>query len=129
MFSRTSIAKARYAGRGLTLVKHAGFERQGDGVYLYPDKGYLVDVSDESLPICDCAEYKANLHPRQAVAEGKRVVRNPGPVCKHILKARVLAGKLDLLGALEGLPEELKAEARTAYMGEATRLKPTIDFV
>jgi hypothetical protein len=128
MFSRTSIAKARYAGRGLTLVKHAGFERQGDGVYLYPDKGYLVDVSDESLPICDCAEYKANLHPRQAVAEGKRVVRNPGPVCKHILKARVLKGDLDLQRACERLPEVLKAEVRKALLTEARRLAPAIHY-
>jgi hypothetical protein len=128
MFSKTSIAKARYAGRGLALVKHAVFERQGDGVYLYPDKGYLVDVSDGSLPICDCAEYRVNLHLVQAVAEGKKVTRNPGPVCKHILKARVLKGDLDLQGACEHLPEALKAEARKAFLGEAKRLAPAIRY-
>jgi hypothetical protein len=52
----------------------------------------------------------------------KRVARNPGTVCKHILAAWGLAGQWDLLAVCEDLPDGLKEEARHAYIVERKRL-------
>jgi len=130
-FSPTSVAKARYAGRALALVKHAVLERQnGSNVFKYhsPDGGdYLVDVS-EDVGICDCAEFRVNMHLASAAERGERVYRNPGAVCKHILSARVLASvpgtdsAFDIHRIIEEMPESLRAEAKAAYFAEARRL-------
>lgn len=121
----TAIAKARYAGRALGLFGSATMERQnGSKCFDYHSpsgKKYTIDVTEE-LGICDCPEYRTNLHLLGAAGKGKRVYRNPGPVCKHILWARAIEEELDLQAIVDGLPGELKIEALKAQTAEVQRL-------
>ena len=126
MKKASELATVRYTGRALTLVNHGRWSRHnGHDVFEYfpPESTghYLVDVEEE-VGICDCDEYKINLHLMQAVAEGERVWRNPGPICKHIIAAWALAGHLNVLAVCEDLPDGLKEEARKAYKEQKTAL-------
>lgn len=123
--NKTQLAKVRYTGRALALISHGRWSRRGRAVFeYYPPTSaghYLVDVND--VGICDCDEYKINLLLAKAAEEGKRVWRNPGPICKHIIAGWGLADQLDILAVCEDLPDGQKEEARKAYREQLAKLR------